>query len=37
MAILQATVDNLLQKTFHQTEDGKWNIYDEEKEEWIQQ
>ena len=24
-------------KTFHQSTDGKWNIYDEEKGQWVQQ
>lgn len=30
-------MDNLIKKTFHQSTDGKWNIYDEEKGEWVQQ
>lgn len=29
MKVLQATVDNLVKNSFHQSEDGKWNIYDE--------
>ena len=30
-AILEATVENLLKKTFQQNEDGKWGIFDEDK------
>lgn len=37
LTILESTVDNLIKKTFHQTTDGKWNIYDDEKGEWVQQ
>jgi len=34
---LEATVENLINKSFHQSTDGKWNLYDDEKGEWVQQ
>lgn len=30
-------MDNLIKKTFHQSQDGKWNIFDEQRGEWVQQ
>lgn len=29
LTILEVTVDNLIKKSFLQSEDGKWSIYDE--------
>ena len=29
LTILETAVDNLIQKSFHQSTDGKWNILDE--------
>lgn len=27
----------MIKKSFHQSTDGKWNLYDDEKGEWVQQ
>lgn len=35
LEILEVTVENLLKKTFHQNEEGKWSIYDEEVGDWV--
>ena len=37
MKVLEATVDNLLKDSFHQSANGQWNIYDEQKKEWFTQ
>lgn len=37
LTILEKTVENLVKKTFHQSTDGKWNVYDEQKCLWVQQ
>lgn len=37
MKVLESTVDNLVKNSFHQSEDGKWNIYDDQKKEWFTQ
>lgn len=37
MVVIAATVENLVKNSFHQSEDGKWNIYNEEKKEWFTQ
>jgi hypothetical protein len=37
MTVIAATVENLVKNSFHQNEDGKWNIYDEVKKEWLTQ
>lgn len=28
LAILEVTVDNIIKKSFNQSSDGKWSIYD---------
>jgi hypothetical protein len=37
LSILESAVEAILEKTFYQSADGKWNLFDEDKGEWVEQ